>query len=316
MKQIEFTKRKSSQWTLIKTLLSDSQQAKQHDLPKLLRQLSHDLAIAKSRLYSPSLINYLNQLTLLAHQQLYKPTNRFYAPLWKFIKYDLPRSLAELRSYVTWAHILFYGMALVAFSITLLDPDFIRNVISNAQVIDLENMYDPSSTHYGKERESDSDFMMFGFYIFNNISIAFRAFVGGLLLGFGALYILFFNALYLGAISGHIANIGYGSTFFSFVITHGAFELTAIVLSGAAGTIIGYKIISPGHYSRLQAMKLAAQQALPLLFAAFLMLVIAAFIEAFWSSSQVIPAQVKYLVGGICWCWVLFYLFRRTPHAN
>jgi uncharacterized membrane protein SpoIIM required for sporulation len=316
MKQVEFTKQKETQWQLLRDVLADPALAKEHDLPKMIRQLSHDLAIAKSRLYSPSLVNYLNQLMLMGHQQLYKPTNRFFAPLWKFIKFDLPRSLVDLRQYVVWAHVLFYGVALIAMVITLIDPDFIRNVISNAQVVDIEEMYDPLSKHYGKERESDSDFLMFGYYIFNNISIAFQSFVGGIILGFGALYVLLFNALYLGVISGHIVNIDYGSTFFSFVITHGAFELTAIVLSGAAGSVIGLNLLRPGSYSRVDALKMSGKKALPLMFAAFLMLVIAAFIEAFWSSSQTIPHEVKYAVGGFCWIWVLLYLFRRVKHAN
>jgi uncharacterized membrane protein SpoIIM required for sporulation len=316
MKQVEFTKQKETQWQLLRDVLADPALAKEHDLPKMIRQLSHDLAIAKSRLYSPSLVNYLNQLMLMGHQQLYKPTNRFFAPLWKFIKFDLPRSLEDLRQYVVWAHVLFYGVALIAMVITLIDPDFIRNVISNAQVVDIEEMYDPLSKHYGKERESDSDFLMFGYYIFNNISIAFQSFVGGIILGFGALYVLLFNALYLGVISGHIVNIDYGSTFFSFVITHGAFELTAIVLSGAAGSVIGLNLLRPGSYSRVDALKMSGKKALPLMFAAFLMLVIAAFIEAFWSSSQTIPHEVKYAVGGFCWIWVLLYLFRRVKHAN
>lgn len=316
MKQAEFTKQKQNQWQLLKEVLTDPELAKDHDLPKMVRQLSHDLAIAKSRLYSPSLVNYLNQLMLMGHQQLYKPTNRFIAPLWKFIKYDLPQSLSELRLYVVWAHILFYGVSIIAFAITLIDPDFVRNVISNAQVVNIEEMYDPLSKHYAKERESDSDFLMFGYYIFNNISIAFQSFVGGIILGFGALYVLLFNALYLGVISGHIVNIDYGSTFFSFVITHGAFELTAIVLSAAAGSVIGVNLLAPGRYSRLDALKVSGKKALPLMFAAFLMLVIAAFVEAFWSSSQTIPHLVKYGVGSFCWFWVLMYIFRRVSHEN
>ncbi|MEP7766263.1 stage II sporulation protein M, partial [Sanguibacter sp. 26GB23] len=91
-----------------------------------------------------------------------------------------------------------------------------------------------------------------------------------IILGFGALYVLLFNALYLGVISGHIVNIDYGSTFFSFVITHGAFELTAIVLSAAAGSVIGVNLLAPGRYSRLDALKVSGKKALPLMFAAFL----------------------------------------------
>ena len=57
-------------------------------------------------------------------------------------------------------------------------------------------------------------------------------------------------------------------------------------------------------------MKQAAQKALPLIVGAFLMLVIAAFIEAFWSPRD-IANEVKYLVGSGCWAYVIFRLYRE-----
>ena len=49
----------------------------------------------------------------------------------------------------------------------------------------------------------------------------------------------------------------------------------------------------------------------------FAMLVVAAFIEAFWSSIGWIPAGVKFGVGGALWLLVLLWLWRggRDRHA-
>lgn len=41
--------------------------------------------------------------------------------------------------------------------------------------------------------------MMFGFYIFNNISIGFQNFVGGLVFGLGAIYVAVYNGLVIGS---------------------------------------------------------------------------------------------------------------------
>ncbi|MFT4937869.1 MAG: putative membrane protein SpoIIM required for sporulation [Paraglaciecola sp.] len=316
MKQHEFVKQRRTQWQEFSDMLKDPEQCKERDMPKMYRQLSHDLAIAKSRHYSPVVVNHLNQLLLLGQQQLYKPVNHIFSPLLHFVQHTFPEHLLQLRSYILWAHFLFYGIALLAFGITLFEPDFVRNVMANIDVVQLEKMYDPSSAHYAKERAADSDFVMFGYYIMHNISIAFQCFVGGLLLGFGALYFLLFNALFFGAVSGHIVNIGYTSTFFSFVITHGAFELSAIVLSAAAGMVVGIHLIRPGKVSRLEALQESARLTFPIIFGAFLLLMIAAFIEAFWSSSISIPSVVKYVVGSICWLWMLFYIFRRGADAD
>ncbi len=139
-------------------------------------------------------------------------------------------------------------------------------------------------------------------------------FAGGVLFCVGAAFFLLFNSFYFGAVAAHIVNVGFEGLFFSFVITHGSFELTAIIIASAAGCQIGYGILSPGQYTRAYAMKHAAQKALPLIVGAFLMLVIAAFIEAFWSPRD-IAYEIKYIVGSGCWCYVIFRLYKGMRYG-
>src|SRR5690606_21786138 len=113
----------------------------------------------------------------------------------------------------------------------------------------------PGSEHIGRDRESDSDFMMFGYYIYNNISVAFRCFAGGLVLMLGSIISLVVNGLLLGGVAGHLTNLGYPQTLFSFVIGHGAFELTAIGIAGGAGLKLGYSLMVPGQLTRLASLK-------------------------------------------------------------
>jgi uncharacterized membrane protein SpoIIM required for sporulation len=148
---------------------------------------------------------------------------------------------------------------------------------------------------------------MFGFYIKHNIGIAFQTFAGGLVFGLGAIFYLVFNGLLLGGVTGHVAQIGYGDTFFPFVIGHGAFELTAIVYSGAAGLRIGFALIAPGQYRRMDALKLATKDAVIIVYGAVVMLLIAAFLEAFWCSSSSLTPFIKYCVGAVFWLFVIGY---------
>ncbi|WAJ72187.1 stage II sporulation protein M [Catenovulum adriaticum] len=315
MKQTQFVKNRESDWLTLEQFIKQEKQTDFVDLPALLRAVTHDLAIAKSRSYSPTVVTRLNQLVMAAQAQMYKPKDKVFYQLLRFMRVGFPSSVHVLKRAVIVNHILFYGLALLAYVLTLYKPELIYQFVDNAQVSNLESMYNPQAEHQLNERESSGDFAMFGYYIFNNIKIAFQTFVGGLLLGVGALFFLIFNGFFFGAISGHIINIGYQSTFFSFVITHGSFELTAIVLSAAAGTHIGYSLLNPQRLSRSLAVKQASLRAFPVLFGAFVFLIIAAFIEAFWSSSQWIPNSVKYAVGGICWLWVGYYLMRGAKHA-
>jgi uncharacterized membrane protein SpoIIM required for sporulation len=171
-----------------------------------------------------------------------------------------------------------------------------------------EEMYGANVEAYGRQRGADSDFQMLGFYIMNNIGIAFRTFAGGLFAGIGALFVLVFNGLYGGAIAGHLASRGLGDNFYSFVITHGAFELTAIVLSGAAGLAMGHALLAPGRNTRATALREAATRVVPVLYGVFALLVVAAVVEAFWSSARWVPNGVKYGVGGVCWLLVIGWL--------
>ena len=122
------------------------------------------------------------------------------------------------------------------------------------------------------------------------------------------MFFLVFNGLQMGAVAAHVTNIGHGGPFWSFVATHGAFELTAIVLAGTAGLKLGLALLAPGRRTRRRALVEEARDSVPLLYGFTALLLIAAFVEAFWSSSMMIPPGVKYTVAAICWVMVYAYL--------
>src|SRR5690606_38961039 len=105
-----------------------------------------------------------------------------------------------------------------------------------------------------------------------------------------------------------LTELGHTQTFWPFVVGHGAFELTGIAIAGAAGLKLGYGLLSPGRLSRRQSLIRAAREAMPLVYGVFFLLLIAAFVEAFWSSSSSLPDNAKYLAGGSFWLLVISYL--------
>ena len=107
---------------------------------------------------------------------------------------------------------------------------------------------------------------------------------------------------------------GYAESFLSFVVGHGAFELTAIVLSGAAGLRLGFILLNPGRLTRLDALRRAGPELITIVLGAAAMLLIAALIEGFWSPSAAPPA-VKFAVGALLWVIVLVYLFLAGPQG-
>jgi len=129
-------------------------------------------------------------------------------------------------------------------------------------------------------------------------------------------FFLAYNGAFGGALAGYLTERGLASTFYSFVAPHSAFELTAIVLAGAAGLRLGYAWVAPGRYTRLESLRLAARHAVVIVYGVIGLLLIAAAIEAFWSSARWIAPAVKYGVGGACWVLVLAYLgWQGRPRA-
>ena len=92
------------------------------------------------------------------------------------------------------------------------------------------------------------------FYIKNNIGISFQVFAGGILFGIGTLFFLLFNGIFIGAVFGHLIQIGYSETILSFAVGHSSFELIAIVISGVAGLKLAAALVNPGKLSRSSAL--------------------------------------------------------------
>ena len=218
--------------------------------------------------------------------------------------------------YVITATLLFLVPTLVMGALVYAKPELILSVVSAETASEFDEMYSSSATSIGRLRSVDTDWMMFGHYIRNNISVAFQCFAGGLFGGLGSIFFLAFNGAFGGAIAGYLTGRGLGSTFYSFIVTHAAFELTAIVLAGAAGLRIGHSLLAPGRQTRVQSLIAASRQAVVLLYGVFAMLVVAAVIEAFWSSAAWLPASVKYGVAAVCWIAVLAYFTLQGRRAR
>ncbi|MFL1389060.1 stage II sporulation protein M [Pseudomonas tritici] len=324
MKQSLFESRHQPQWQAFAEHLKQLEQGKAKasdvaDFPHQYRRLCQHLALAQERGYSSYLVDPLQQLALRGHQQLYRHRSQLAANVLGFVLADFPRLVRDQWRFVLIASLLFFGSLVGIALLVYLFPDLIYSVVSPQQVAEMQGMYDPDVSRLGRaaERASSEDWMMFGYYVMHNTGIAFQTFAAGLLFGLGSVFFLIFNGLVIGAVSGHLTEIGYGQTFWSFVIGHGAFELTAIALAGAAGLQLGWALIAPGQLTRGESLRRAARKSVQMLCGVMIFLLIAAFIEAYWSTTTAIAPWVKYLVGAALWLLVAAYLglAGRTRHA-
>ncbi|MEM1182767.1 MAG: stage II sporulation protein M [Acidobacteriota bacterium] len=274
------------------------------ELPTLYRRVCHHLSLVRQRHYGAGLEQRLHDIALRGYRQLYGKRPWHWRRAANLL-FDFP-ALVRARAGLFWLATALFDLPTLAMGgLVLAEPDAIYSLVSPEQVAEYESMYRTRDT---EERGAAADFAMFGFYIYNNISIAFRTFASGLFAGLGTLFILVFNGLFLGGLMAHMVHAESAVNLTSFVITHGAFELTAIVLAGVAGLRLGGAVIAPGRYSRGEALRRAGGDCAYLIGGVTVMLVIAAVIEAFWSSSAWIPPAGKYASGALAWAAVFLYL--------
>ncbi len=307
MKQKTFEHKYQQSWNDLEDYVNGPGKTPKRTFPEEFRNLCHQLAVAKNRNYSPHLIHRLNDLVVKSHHRFYLHSHRFGSQWLVFLIWGFPCALRRNANFIYLALALFLVPAMAMGVACYLSEEFIYTFSSPLEVQRFEGMYDPSNGKVGRERGAGDDIVMFGFYIKNNIGVSFQSFAGGMLFGVGSIFFMVFNGISIGGVAGHLTQLGYTSTFWPFVVGHGAFELTAIVFSGAAGLMLGYALINPGASSRLQAVRTAGRDAILIVYGAIIMLVMAAFLEAFWSSSSVLPIPIKYGVGALFWILVITY---------
>jgi len=320
MKQRSFEQQHEDEWRQFESHLDQLQrqhpQAQASTFPHRYRKLCQQLALAQDRHYSPHLTERLNRLVLRGHQRLYQMRGDIGRRILDFLVTGLPRRVRAEARLVWLATLLFYGPLLAIWLAIQIEPQWVYSVMSSAQVSEMAAMYDPKAERLGSNRPADTDLMMFGYYINNNIGIGFRTFASGLLFGLGSLFFLIYNGLVIGAVAGHLTVIGYHVPFFSFVAGHSGLELTGITLAGAAGLKLGFALLAPGRLPRLVALREAAKQSLELVYGMVLLLLLAAFVEAFWSSNGALPPDLKYSVGIGLWSLLLLYFLRAGRQSS
>jgi uncharacterized membrane protein SpoIIM required for sporulation len=275
---------------------------------ELYRRACEHLALARARNYPRYLLDRLDRITSEAHQVIYHRRDFGLERVKRAFLRDFPRAVRAQAAYFWTATALLYVPMLLVGWLVYERPDLILSVTGAEEAAQYEQMYSDAAESIGSVRGADDDWLMFGFYIRNNIGIAFQCFAAGIFLGVGSMFMLLFNAVQMGAVAGYLTERGLGSTFWSFVVTHGAFELTAIVLAGATGLRLGFSLIAPGRLTRIQSLTQAARETMVIVYGFVVMLLIAAAIEAFWSSARWIPLPLKYGIAAACWIGVLGYL--------
>ncbi|NWK53986.1 stage II sporulation protein M [Verrucomicrobiaceae bacterium N1E253] len=278
-------------------------------IPSMFREVCTDLALARHRMYGMPMNERLNDLVIRGHKMIHRRAGGTWERVLKFVVADFPTTVRKewrLLVVATLSFILpLLGMMLAGFY--WVDFTWVQAVLGPDQMEQVDMMYGHNADQISSLRdEYGSNFMMFCFYIMNNIGIDFRIYAGGILACLGTLFFLFYNGVFFGAFIAYIHKACDTELFYSFVAGHSSFELIAMVIAGMAGLRVGMGLLHPGRQSRARSLLDAGKKSLPLIYGAAGMTLIAAGIEGFWSA-QPLPPHVKYTVGITLWVLLVLY---------
>lgn len=158
----------------------------------------------------------------------------------------------------------------------------------------------------------------FSTYVFvNNIRVTLIAFVLGVTAGLGTAWLVGYNGLILGGLTGLAISAGNGGLLAAAVLAHGILELTCIVVGAGAGFSLAQAMLRPGLATRRAAIRTEALPALAIAGATLPWLVLAGLVEGFVSRVGLgaVPTAVVGLTLGAVF-WGLFYWRGWLPQRR
>ena len=120
------------------------------------------------------------------HLVLYRPRPPAARAILEFFGATFPRLVRRHWRSMAVAAALFFVPLFALIGTLQLRPELAHAVLGPEQLAEVEEMYDPAEHEDRLGRDEQTDLMMFGFYVWNNVSIGFRTFASGLLVGIGA----------------------------------------------------------------------------------------------------------------------------------
>ena len=290
MKEADFINKYSSQWEDLKNLSlkiegKGIKKLSSTEIQKFLylfRQCSRHLAYARTYFPESKIVGYLNSQIGYSHNMAYAVKKFDTGGIAQYIFKGFPKLLKENRRFILLSFGIFLAGVLFSLIFTMINAGNANYFLPEDLIKNIKTATSGSSKEWNYPLMS-SQIMV------NNISIALRAFVLGITFGIGTVYILFYNGLVLGSLTALVYKYGNPLIYWSLILPHGIIELSAIFISGAAGLIIGYKMLIPKAYSRKHSLIAGAKQAVSLIFGIVLMLVVAAIIEGFFTPLSISP---------------------------
>jgi uncharacterized membrane protein SpoIIM required for sporulation len=240
-------------------------------------QLVDDLAYAKTFYPSGKVTQFINSEASKIYLSIYKNRKEESNRLVTFWKYDLPLTIRKHHGAVLFSFIIFLIFFGVGFFVSHQDQSVARNFFGDGYVdrtLDNIEKGNPFGIY-----EQGNPILSWLELMIHNIRVSLLMFVSGIFCGIPSLYLLANNGAMVGVFDQLFADKGLGIQFFLVVFVHGTLELTAIIIAGAAGVVLGKSFLFPGTIKRLDAFKQGAKDGVKIMIGLMPVFALAAFFE-------------------------------------
>ena len=319
MRESAFVRRHAPDWEAFEERLADPAEADADALADGYVRLGDDLAFAQTFYPGSATTAYLNDLQAEVHRRLYRNRREERGRLVRFWTHEVPLAAHASRRALALALALFVGSVALGAASSAGDARFARLVLGDGYVSMTEANIaagDPLAVY----KDAHPGGMSTRIAV-NNVLVSFLAFVGmfsvgGLVLpGFalGTAQALFNNGVMVGVFTHLFVAQGLGGTFVRVVFIHGALELSAIVVAGGAGFVMGGALLFPGTYPRLVSFREGALRGAKLILGLIPIFVTAALLEGFVTRHTEMPLALAVAIIAGSFAFMAFY-YVWWPH--
>ncbi|WP_231460481.1 MULTISPECIES: stage II sporulation protein M [unclassified Pedobacter] len=275
MREALFVKQNTEKWQRF----NDLQQASPDELADRFTEITNDLAYAKTFYPNSKTTAYLNGLASKLHSSVYKnkkeKSNRFLT----FWKTELPLLFFQHRKQVFYALAFFLVSCAIGAISAKYDDTFIRLILGDGYV-NMTNDNIAKGDPFGVYKQQNP-VLMFIQIGANNIFVSLYTYVLGIIFSFGSIVSLFRNGVMLGSFQYFFFSKGLGIQSVLVIWIHGTLEISAIVLAGAAGLVLGNSFLFPKTYTRMASVLKGAKDGLKIVLGLVPIFIVAAFFESF-----------------------------------
>jgi uncharacterized membrane protein SpoIIM required for sporulation len=300
MREGQFIKRNIDRWKSYEEPTGDPD-----EVARRFTYLVDDLAYAKTFYPVSNTVKYINGLAANIYLSIYKNKKEKRGRFFSFWASEQPLVVARYHKTLLFTFLFFISFISIGVFSSMHDQSFVRAILGDGYV-DMTERNIAAGDPFGVYKQQDQ-VQMFLRIAFNNIRVAFYCFAMGVFAGVGTLYVLFQNGLMLGVFEHLFFKHGLGLQSILVVFIHGTLEISAIVIAGAAGMIIGNAILFPKTYTRLQSVTMAAKDAVKIIAGLVPIFIIAAFFEGFITRHTNIPAWLSISILALSLLFILWY---------